>query len=154
MNKSQYTIRAMNRDKLNIAIEWAAQEGWNPGIYDADCFYATDPKGFFIGLLDNKPVACFSAVSYDEKFGFLGFYIVKKEFRDKGLGIQIWKAGLNHLKTQNIGLDGVVAQQDNYKKSGFKLAYRNIRHEGKSEGKKPNYPEVVKLSEIPFDKLV
>ncbi len=58
----KYKIRVMTRKELDIAIEWAALEGWNPGINDADCFFATDPKGFFIGLLDSKPIACFSAV--------------------------------------------------------------------------------------------
>jgi len=143
----------MTREEVDLAVEWAANEGWNPGIYDADSFYNTDTKGFFIGLLNNEPIACFSAVAYNDKFGFLGFYIVKPEYRGKGYGIQIWKAGLNHLKTQNIGLDGVVAQQDNYKKSGFKLAYRNIRYEGISQGNKFNFPEIVNLSDILFEIL-
>ena len=29
-----------------------------------------------------------------------------------------------------IGLDGVVAQQQNYRKSGFELAYANVRYGG------------------------
>ena len=29
-----------------------------------------------------------------------------------------------------IGLDGVVAQQENYRKSGFELAYANVRYGG------------------------
>lgn len=143
----------MNKDEVKIAVEWAAKEGWNPGLYDIDAFYATDPKGFFIGLLDNQPIACFSAVAYDDNFGFLGFYIVKFEYRAKGYGIQIWNAGLNHLKTQNIGLDGVVTQQENYKKSGFKLAYRNIRYQGIATDKKVSYPEIVQLSKLPFSEL-
>jgi len=32
---------------------------------------------------------------------------------------------------RTIGLDGVVAQQDNYRKSGFRLAYRNVRYGGR-----------------------
>lgn len=153
MNNQNYKIRPMTRKEVDVAVEWAAKEGWNPGLYDADCFYNTDPNGFFIGLLNNEPISCFSAVSYNDKFGFLGFYIVKPEFRGKGYGIRIWKAGLNHLKTQSIGLDGVIAQQDNYKKSGFKLAYRNIRHEGISQGDKFNFSEIVNLSAIPFEIL-
>lgn len=98
----------MSKEELNIAVDWAAKEGWNPGIYDADCFYNTDPKGFFIGLLNDEPIACFSADAYDNYIRFLGFYTVKKEQRGNGYGMQIWKVGLNHLKTQNIGLDGVV----------------------------------------------
>lgn len=143
----------MTREELDIAVEWAAVEGWNPGIYDADCFYATDPDGFYIGLLNDDPISCISAVAYDNNFGFLGFYIVKPEFRGKGYGIQIWKAALNYLKTQNIGLDGVVEQQENYKKSGFNLAYRNIRYQGIGGEGSGNYPNAVKLSEIPFDEL-
>lgn len=144
----------MKRDELDLAIEWAAREGWNPGLFDADAFYATDPKGFFIGLIDNKPISFISAVRYDDRFGFLGFYIVRPEHRGVGYGLQIWKEALEYLKMQNIGLDGVVAQQDNYKKSGFKLAYRNIRFQGKSKKFKESTPDVVKLSEIPFDALL
>jgi predicted GNAT family N-acyltransferase len=40
----------------------------------------------------------------------LGFYIVKKDYRGQGDGIQIWKAALNHLSGRNIGLDGVLEQ--------------------------------------------
>lgn len=143
----------MSKDEVKIAVAWAAKEGWNPGLYDIDAFYAIDPHGFFVGILDNEPIACFSAVAYDKNFGFLGFYIVKQEYRGKGYGIQVWSAGLYHLKIQNIGLDGVVAQQENYKKSGFKLAYRNIRYQGEATGQKVTYPEIVELSRIPFGEL-
>ena len=126
MQKSSYTIRVMTRQEVDIVIDWAAAEGWNTGLYDADCFYAADPNGFLIGLLGDKPVATVSVVKYGDSFGFLGFYIVKPEHRGKGYGIQIWNAGLTYLSGRTIGLDGVVSQQSNYKKSGFTLAYRNI----------------------------
>ena len=146
-----YTIRAMTRDEINIAIDWAAVEGWNPGMHDADSFYAADPNGYFIGELNNEPIATISAVKYGETFGFMGFYIVKPEYRGKGYGTQIWSAGLKYLKGRNIGLDGVVSQQDNYKKSGFKFAYRNIRYEGVSGGHPPGNSEIEKLSTLPFE---
>jgi hypothetical protein len=59
-----------------------------------------------------------------------------------------------HLPTQNVGLDGVVAQQENYKKSGFKFAYRNIRFEG--VGIKAAVPgmNVLPLARIPFEQLI
>src|SRR3989344_1657368 len=122
-----YQVKRMNRKDLDTAVEWAAKEGWNPGLYDADAFYTTDPNGFFMGYLNDEPVASISVVSYGNGFGFLGFYIVKPEHRGKGYGIKVWNEALKYLSSHNVGLDGVVAQQENYKKSGFKLAYRNIR---------------------------
>jgi RimJ/RimL family protein N-acetyltransferase len=90
-----YLIRNMTPDEVErIAVEWAAKEGWNPGIYDAPCFYAADPKGFFAGFLGDEPIACISAVAYDPDFAFIGFYIVNPEHRGKGYGLKIWNAAI------------------------------------------------------------
>lgn len=153
MQDKNYTIKTMNRKEVDIAIEWAATEGWNPGLHDADCFFTADPNGFLIGLIGHEPIATISAIKYGETFGFLGFYIVKPEYRGKGYGIQIWNAALKYLEGRNIGLDGVVAQQDNYKKSGFKLSYRNIRYEGIGGGTPPPDSVIVKLSSLPFETI-
>jgi len=143
----------MTRQELDIAVAWAAAEGWNPGLHDADCFYAADPNGFLIGLAGDEPIATISAVKYGDSFGFVGFYIVKPEYRGRGFGIQIWDAGLAYLKGRTVGLDGVIAQQGNYKKSGFILAYRNIRYEGTGGGKVSTDSEIFPLSTIPFEEL-
>ena len=151
MQDKIFRIRTMKQDEVNLAIEWAAKEGWNPGIHDADCYYFADSNGFFIGVLGDEPIATISAVKYGKSFGFLGFYIVKPEYRGKGFGMKIWNEGLKYLHGRNIGLDGVVAQQENYKKSGFKFAYRNIRYQGNGGGKFPKNSSVIKLSEINFE---
>jgi hypothetical protein len=36
-------------------VNWAATEGWNPGLADDACFAAVDPEGFLIGELDGAP---------------------------------------------------------------------------------------------------
>jgi GNAT superfamily N-acetyltransferase len=153
MQKSNYTIRAMTRQEVDIAIDWAAAEGWNPGLYDANCFYVADPNGFLIGLLGNEPIATISVVKYGDCFGFLGFYIVKPEYRGKGYGIQIWNAGLAYLRGRTIGLDGVVDQQGNYQNSGFTLAYKNIRYRGTGGGHFSTEAGIVQLSTLPFDEI-
>lgn len=106
-----------------------------------------------MGFLDGQPIACISAVSYGSAFGFLGFYITKKEFRNQGYGIQVWNKAIQYLKTQNIGLDGVVEQQENYKKSGFKLAYNNARYQFNSRKFKINDPKIKSALEVSFDEL-
>jgi GNAT superfamily N-acetyltransferase len=153
MPKNSYTIRTMTRQEINIAVDWAAAEGWNPGLYDADCFYAADPGGFLVGMLGDEPIATISAVKYGSSFGFIGFYIVKPEYRSKGYGMQIWNAGMESLSGRTIGLDGVVAQQDNYKKSGFALAYSNVRYQGTGGGDYPAGAGIVPLSALAFDDI-
>ncbi len=119
MHDKRLVVRAMTEADLALALEWAAAEGWNPGLNDAHCFYAADPQGFFVGELDGVPVGCVSAVRYGSGFGFLGLYIVKPEHRGQGFGLELWRAAMDHLGDRLIGLDGVVAQQENYRKSGF-----------------------------------
>ncbi|MEX0272043.1 GNAT family N-acetyltransferase [Leptolyngbyaceae cyanobacterium UHCC 1019] len=140
----------MSRVDLQIAIAWAAAEGWNPGLHDAECFYTADPTGFWMGSLGDEPIATISAVKYGNSFGFVGFYIVKPEYRGQGYGIQLWNAALDTLSGRNIGLDGVLAQQKNYQQSGFQFAYRNIRYEGVSGGESTNDSRIVDLFNIPF----
>lgn len=150
MADPNYTVRTMTREEVDIAIDCAAEEGWNPGLYDAGCFYAADPQGFFIGLSGNTPVATISAVKYGDSLGMIGCYIVKPEHRGRGCGIEIWKAALKYLEGRNMGGDGVVAQQENYKKAGFFIAWRNLRHEGRGGGIFPQHPQIVSLSELPL----
>lgn len=149
-----FEIRPATREELEIPIGWAAKEGWNPGFHDADAFYATDPQGFLLGFLDGEPIASISSVAYNDTFGFLGFYIVKPEYRANGYGIQLWNEAIKHLSTQNIGLDGVLAQQENYKKSSFTLAYRNIRYEGTGSDEEISNPHITNLSDVPFQELI
>lgn len=156
MTAPDYIIRTMTRHELNLAVDWAASEGWNPGLYDADCFYAADPDGFLIGLLEGEAIATISAVKYGKSFGFIGFYIVKPEFRGQGYGWQIWQAALASLKGRIVGLDGVLAQQNNYRKSGFELAYRNIRYQGTGDGKSTLVlpPGIVPLASLPINQVI
>jgi len=127
-------MRRMRREDIDLAIEWAAGEGWNPGLNDAESFFNTDPRGFFIGELDVEPVASLSGVAYAAGFGFMGLYIVRPQFRGRRYGLQLWQEVMKYLGARNIGLDGVVEQQANYMKSGFALAYRNVRYEGVGTG--------------------
>ena len=146
-------IRNVKLAEMQILIDWAAAEGWNPGLSDADCFFAADPQGFFVAELAGEPVGCISAVAYGTGFGFIGFYIVRPEYRGLGYGMRLWQAAMDYLGPRNIGLDGVVAQQANYQKSGFQLAYRNIRYVAQNGSKPLATVGVVPLAEVPFEQL-
>jgi hypothetical protein len=149
-----FEITVGSADDVQRMARWAADEGWNPGNTDTHAFFAADPGAFRIGRLDGEPVVCISVVKYGQAFGFLGFYIARPQVRGKGLGIQVWRAGMARLADRNVGLDGVVAQQANYRKSGFRSAWNNIRHEGMLASTAP--PAGVSLLDarsVAFDKL-
>ncbi len=74
--------------------------------------------------------AAISLVRYDENYAFLGFYITAPDFRRQGIGSQMWQQALAAAGQRIVGLDGVVAEQENYRRSGFVLAHANIRYGG------------------------
>lgn len=147
------TVRALTRAELGTVLDFAAAEGWNPGLHDAGPFHAADPEGFFGAFLDGELIGSVSAVRYGESFGFIGLYIVKPGWRGQGYGMQLWRRALEHLAGKVIGLDGVVERQADYGRSGFALAYRNVRYEGAAPAAAAVASDIVPLAELPFETL-
>src|ERR1700722_7934829 len=149
-----FEIAVGSADDVQRMARWAADEGWNPGNTDSHAFFAADPGAFRIGRLDGEPVVCISVVKYGPALGFLGFYIARPQVRGKGYGIHVWRAGMGRLEGRNLGLDGVVAQQANYRKSGFRSAWNNVRHEGApAVAPVPAGVSLLDARSVAFDKL-
>ena len=138
-------IRRLKPSEFTLAVEWAAKEGWNPGHADAEVFFNTDPEGFW-GAFDKKGMAAvISAVQYSSDFGFVGFYICREDRRGSGLGYKLWQTVLKDNALKTIGLDGVIDQQDNYRKSGFEFAHRNVRYGGVVKAQSPENDDLFDL---------
>lgn len=144
-------IRTMSRAEVELALDWAAAEGWNPGLDDATPFQVADPHGFVIALAGGEPVAMVSVVRHGDDFGFLGFYIAAPGSRGRGFGLEVWNASLARLAGRTVGLDGVVAQQDNYRRSGFVYAWPNYRFGGKVSAAAET--ALVDARSLPFDQV-
>lgn len=153
MTTQDWAVRTMTEGDLALLLDWAAAEGWNPGLGDAACFHATDPGGFLFGTVDGEPVASISVVRYGAGFGFLGFYIARPGWRGRGFGFRLWQAGMARLDGRVIGLDGVVAQQANYAKSGYALAHRNVRWGGAATAS-ATAPGIVAADALPAERLL
>jgi GNAT superfamily N-acetyltransferase len=145
-------VRRMRREETGWMVDRMRDEGWNPGLDDALLFYDTDPDGFFVGEIDGRLAGCLAGVAYDDSYGFLGGYIVVSEERGKGYGIAMWNEAMAYLGERNVGLDGVVEQQDNYRRSGFELAYRQVRQEGMGAAHPAS--GIVPLSSLPFEQVL
>ncbi len=152
------SISPLTRDEFDTAIEWAAVEGWNPGLHDADVFWQTDPEGYLGTHLNGELVATGSIVSYAGNFGFMGFFIVRPDLRGQQIGTQLWFHRRDTLLARlkpgaAIGMDGVFDMQDWYAKGGFQFSHRNLRMQGVGKAANSIASEIVPLSEVPFDSI-
>jgi GNAT superfamily N-acetyltransferase len=148
-----YRIERMSLSDVEIAIDWAAREGWNPGLNDAVCFHAIDPHGFFMGMLDGRMIASGSAPVYDGEFAFVGLYIVAPEFRGGGYGLALTEAMLAYAGNRNVGLDGVEVMAERYARLGFRTAHRSVRHGFTPTKVQTVTAEVVPLTQVPFAEI-
>jgi hypothetical protein len=64
-------VRTMSRAELDLAVEWATAEGWNPGLQDATAFHAADPGAFLVACRDDHPAA--PATDMQRLFGVTTF---------------------------------------------------------------------------------
>ncbi|KAF9990434.1 hypothetical protein BGZ75_001916 [Mortierella antarctica] len=147
---------------------WSISEHWNPGSDGHDIrqvFHNIDPKGFFLGRIaaesdckgkDDKVISIISAVRFgDSKLGWIGYYLVDPAYRGHGYRILGFHRALDHLQNcTSIGLDGVMAQVENYQKSGFTtINWQNERRHGSAadviETKEPALVQAIRENKIP-----
>lgn len=127
---SRVACRTATLPEVVQMLDWAAEEGWNPGLDDAAAFYAADPEGFFVAVVDGAPVAAISVVNHSDAHAFLGLYLCRPAFRGQGIGFALWQHAMAHAGGRSVGLDGVPAQESNYAKSGFVRVDRTRRLTG------------------------
>ena len=125
-------IRPMTQVEERTLLEWAAVEGWNPGLHDADCFWKLDPDGFLALDLEGQMVGGGAIIRHHDQFGFMGLFIVQPAYRSQKLGTQLWYARrdqlLERLKpASSIGLDAIDAMVPFYARGGFEPLTRHRR---------------------------
>jgi GNAT superfamily N-acetyltransferase len=152
-------VQQLTRDELDLVVDWAAAEGWNPGTGDAQVFWETDAEGFVGVHHEGELAAAGAIVSYEGALGFMGFFIVRPDLRGEGLGRRIWYWRRDRLLSRlrpgaAIGMDGVFAMQGFYAKGGFVFSHRNLRMSG--VGNAPVAPDGALriLGDLPFAQVV
>ncbi|MCP5244559.1 MAG: GNAT family N-acetyltransferase [Burkholderiales bacterium] len=158
----ELVIRNMTRPEVDELVEWVAREGWNPGLHDADAFWATDPEAFIAAELGDALIGGGAITSYNGAFGFMGFFIVRPEFRGRGLGNTLWHARRDRLLSRlqpgaSIGLDGVFEMQRYYAKGGFVFSHRDMRFRADIpmhyQATVDDDEEIIPLLSVPFDQV-
>ena len=132
--ESEIEFVQATRADLDAMIEWAAEEGRNPGLNDAECFWVADPGGFWKARRNGEMAACMSLVRHDRGFAFLGFYIVRPDLRGQGIGLALWQHVIARFgRHVVIGLDAMVQEEMTYRKAGFFRTHRILRFGGEAE---------------------
>jgi hypothetical protein len=150
----ELVIRGMTRAELDTLVEWAAGEGWSPGLADAQIFWDADPRGFIAAELGGELIGGGSIVSYESRFGFMGFFIIRPDHRAKGFGQLLWVHRrdllISRLRSPAvIGMDGVFNMQAFYAGGGFVFSNRDLRFEGVGAAARPD-AALVDLSTVSF----
>src|SRR3546814_11750119 len=101
----------MTAAEVELAVEWAAREGWDPGVDDAACFRAADAGGFLMAFADGAPVASTPVLNSGPGSGSPGFHTCRPDRRRTGPGSPLRTAGMAALGPGGVALAGVVAKQ-------------------------------------------
>ncbi len=126
--QSNFSIRSLTPSDISTVTEFARREGFAPGIEDVYTYRNTDKQGLWIGWLGEVRVGCIVGVKYNERYGFLGLFIVDKIYRGKGYGISLWKHVLNELSDlECIGLEAAPDRLGDYSKWGFEPSSTTTR---------------------------
>ncbi|AXB41385.1 hypothetical protein A4R43_01640 [Amycolatopsis albispora] len=125
-----FTVRVATPAEWARVTEWANREGWNHGFSDAACFLATDPHGFFLGYLGDRPVAAVSLVNHNDGYAVWGHYLVDPGFRAQGYGRATCRVARKHAGDRILASDAMPGQVTNYTRSGLVRAHDTVHYTG------------------------
>lgn len=154
-----------DRAGLSRLVELARAEGWLPGAGDDDAFWAQDPEGFVEARLAGRPIGGGSIVSYDGRYGFMGFFLVDAAHRGRGLGHALWYARRDRLRARlapgaAIGMAAVSAMRAFYERGGFHADHVEVRFAWEARATDAPHAEaelggtIVDARGVSFDALV
>lgn len=157
--KPEMKLRTMIRSEVDLLLEWAAEEGWKPGLEDADAFWAADNDAYIAAEIDNEIIGGGATVRYSGELGFMGLFIIRPDFRNQGLGRTLWHYRRDLLISRmspngTIGMMAVENMKPFYEKGGFKYFGMGTRYGGKVDTEINTQATVLDLVNLDFKQVV
>lgn len=155
--------RPLQRSELTAVLNWAAREGWEPGLRDADAFWAADPAGFLgveseDGLIASGAIVAYPGSAGRPGCGFMGLFIVDPQHRGRGVGRDFWYYRRDLLRSRlgpdaPIQMDGVLAMEPFYARGGFRRLHYDIRMSGTVQSPDVCASDVSDAHDVRFEDL-
>ena len=125
----QPTIRSITREELRPSAAMGGRRRLEPGPRGCGAVPCRRSERLPDGVPEGQPVGCISVVRY----GASGSSVSTSSGPSTASAASACVCGGPAWPLDGcvVGLDGVVAQQANYARSGFALAHRNVRYAGR-----------------------
>jgi GNAT superfamily N-acetyltransferase len=107
--------------------------GWNQTEADWLGYLAFDPAGCLAALVDGQLAGTATSIRYGEAIGWIGMVLVHPSHRRGGLGGELLRRTISHLRgigTRSIWLDATAMGRKVYLPLGFRDEYEVNRLEG------------------------
>ena len=143
-------IRPMATNDIDFALELTSGEGWSDIRSDFISLISYPKTASFVMIDDNERIGMISAVKYNQ-IGFIGSFIVKREYRKKGYGTKLFDYAIDHLRNGGVELillDAVVEAKRFYEEKGFKPIFHSHRFRGTIKGEASDYCRSMKEKDL------
>lgn len=126
-------FRQMRTADISFADELRSLAGWNQTTTDWAGYLALEAEGCFIADVEGNPAGTVTTICYGKRFGWIGMVLVHPAYRRRGLGTELIRRAIAHLKSQDVGcikLDATPMGKTVYLPMGFGDEYELTRYEG------------------------
>jgi GNAT superfamily N-acetyltransferase len=140
-----FSIREFGEEDIDFGYKLDMIEHWNDTRDDIERMFNYEPDGCFVAEVSGELVGHVFSISYG-KLGWIGFLIVKAEYRRKGVGTLLTRKAMGHLLNrgvETIKLEAVPTIASLYRELGFVSEFdslRFIRVGGKEDISSPSRP--------------
>jgi GNAT superfamily N-acetyltransferase len=122
------SIRPMQSEDLEAAMELKNTEGWNQTLFDWKLFMENSPKSCLVATYRDQVIGTVTGINYEDKVAWIGMMLVNHAYRGQGISKRLMTAVIQSLSTaSSIKLDATPAGFPVYEKLGFRQEYALIR---------------------------
>ena len=120
-------IEILEAADISVAGVLSRAAGWNQLPADWQRFIKQNPEGCFKAVWDQRVVGTVTTTCHGDRLAWIGMMLVDSEYRRRGIGCQLMRHALSHLRSRgirSIKLDATDAGRSLYERLGFSVQWR------------------------------